>query len=289
MASSSAGPAVQRWLRNCRVCPNFCAVDRLAGQKGRCRAGPGITVSSAMLHHGEEPVLTGRGGSGTIFLTSCSLRCLYCQNYDISQLDRGQPLSPEETAAAMLALQRQGAENINLVTPTHQAPQLMEALLQARGEGLRLPLVYNCGGYENPDLLRELEGLVDIYMPDFKYASDEAGKRYSGVEGYATWCRRALKEMHRQVGDLVMDGRGVARRGMLVRHLVLPGGIAGSLEVVDFITEELSRDTFLNVMDQYRPAYRAQEHRELRRRAWRSEVEEVIAHARRRGMRRIFF
>ena len=275
------------WLSGCRVCPNFCGVNRLAGAKGRCRTAAELVVSSADLHFGEESVLVGRGGSGTIFFTACNLSCLFCQNYDISQLDRGRPVSKEQLIRLALALQDRGAENINLVTPTHQAPLIFEALREARRRGLRLPVVYNCGGYENPEFLRELDGLVDIYMPDFKYGSDEAGERLSGVRQYARWCQESLREMHRQVGDLAVDGRGVASSGLLVRHLVLPHGLAGSRQVIDFLAGEISRDTFLNVMDQYHPAWHAGEVHDLDRRVYRQEVEEVLDYARQKGMRRV--
>jgi putative pyruvate formate lyase activating enzyme len=275
------------WLSGCRVCPNFCGADRLAGEKGRCRTAAELVVSSADLHFGEESVLVGRGGSGTIFFTACNLRCLFCQNYDISQLDRGRAVGQEELICLALALQARGAENINLVSPTHQAPQIFEALREARRRDLKLPVVYNCGGYENPEFLRELSGLVDIYMPDFKYGSDEAGERLSGVRDYARWCRESLREMHRQVGDLRLDGRGVAASGLLVRHLVLPRGLAGSREVIDFLAEEISRDTFLNIMDQYHPAWRAAEVHELNRRVYREEVREVREYALARAMSRL--
>jgi putative pyruvate formate lyase activating enzyme len=278
---------LREWLSDCRVCPNFCRADRLAGEKGRCRTAGELVVSAADLHFGEEKVLVGRGGSGTIFFTACNLGCLFCQNYDISQLDRGRVITAEELVGLALALQARGAENINLVTPTHQAPQIFEALRVARRRGLRLPIVYNCGGYENPAFLRELSGQVDIYMPDFKYGTDTAGQRLSGVGEYARWCRESLREMHRQVGDLKIDGRGAALSGLLVRHLVLPRGLAGSRAVIDFLAEEISPDTFLNVMDQYHPAWRAGELRELDRRVYRQEVEEVREYALSRGMRRL--
>ncbi len=279
--------SLRDWLSGCRVCPNFCGVDRLAGEKGRCRTAAELVVSSADLHFGEERVLVGRGGSGTIFFTACNLRCLFCQNYDVSQLDRGRPLSAGELVRLALALQERGAENINLVTPTHQAPLIFEALREARRRGLRLPIVYNCGGYENPEFLRELSGLVDIYMPDFKYGADAEGERLSGVREYARWCRESLREMHRQVGDLRLGPRGVAVSGLLVRHLVLPRGLAGSRQVIDFLAGEISPDTFLNVMDQYHPDWRAGEIRELDRRVCRQEVQEVRDYARARGMRRL--
>jgi putative pyruvate formate lyase activating enzyme len=278
---------LRAWLSECKVCPNLCRVDRRQGQKGRCRLTDTLTLSSADLHFGEEAVLVGRGGSGTIFFTACNLACVFCQNYDISQLDRGCPASEEELVRLALSLQARGAENINLVTPTHQAPLIFEALKKARRRGLVLPIVYNCGGYENPEFLRELDGLVEIYMPDFKYGTDAEALAYSGAREYVRWCQESLLEMHRQVGDLALNGRGVAVRGLLVRHLVLPGGLAGSTKVIDFLAESLSPDTCLNIMDQYRPSFRAHEHSGLARRVFRHEVEEVVRYAREKGMRRL--
>jgi putative pyruvate formate lyase activating enzyme len=278
---------LREWLSECRVCPNQCRVNRRQGQKGRCRLADSLTVSSADLHFGEEPVLVGRGGSGTIFFTACNLACVFCQNYDISQLDRGSPVSEGELARLALGLQARGAENINLVSPTHQAPLIFEALKKARRQGLVLPIVYNCGGYENPEFLRRLEGLVDIYMPDFKYGSDAAAQAYSGVAGYVRWCQESLLEMQLQTGELALDSRGVAVRGLLVRHLVLPEGLAGSKAVIDFLAERVSRHTYLNIMDQYHPCFRAGEHRQLARRVFRHEVEEVVRYAREKGMDRL--
>lgn len=277
------------WLENCKVCPNFCNVNRLENKKGRCRSGYQVKVSSFNLHFGEESVLVGTGGSGTIFFTCCNLKCVFCQNYDISQLDSGEVISPEDLVAIMITLQLKGAENINLVSPTHQAPQIFEALKKAKLKGLRLPVVYNCGGYENPEFLRELDGLVDIYMPDFKYGSDLMGEKYSGITSYTGYCKSSLIEMHRQVGDLKLNSRNVAERGLLVRHLVLPEGIAVSRNVIDFISESISLNTFINIMDQYRPNYRASEYREIRRRVYYSEVEEVVMYAREKGLARILY
>ena len=280
-------PDLLEYLQSCELCPNFCRVNRLQGDKGRCRVGSELVVSSANLHYGEEPVLVGRGGSGTIFFTCCNLKCVFCQNYDISQLDYGRPVGRDELVRIMLTLQERGAENINLVTPTHQAAQIFEAVKRSRAQGLQLPIVYNCGGYENPEFLRELDGLVQIYMPDFKYGNDEAGSKYSGVSEYFTWCCRAILEMHRQVGDLQTDHRGVATRGLLVRHLVLPNSVADSQQVIDFLATSVSRGTFLNIMDQYHPAFHATEHKLLRRRIYRQEVEEVVRYARDAGMSRL--
>ena len=271
-------------LESCQVCPNACGVDRLRGERGRCRVGAPIMVASAALHFGEERVLVGRGGSGTIFLAGCSLRCVYCQNSDISQSAEGRALSVEDASRLMLSLQGQGAENVNLVTPTHQGPLWFEAVQHARRGGLRVPIVYNCSGYESVEFLREIDGLVEIYMPDMKYGSDDAASRYSGVDRYVEHSRAALIEMQRQVGVLALDGRGVATRGLLVRHLVLPDDVAGSRAVVDFIVERVSPRTALNIMDQYHPAHRAREHPTLRRRVSLEEVQAVRTYARSRGL-----
>ena len=270
-------------LRECRVCPNACGVNRLTGELGACGVGPEVRVASSSLHFGEEPQLVGRGGSGTIFFSGCSLECVYCQNSDISQSTWGGEYSARQTARLMLELQSRGAENINLVTPTHQ-PRLFDGLRIARTQGLSVPVVYNCSGYENPEYLREIEGLVDIYMPDIKYSSDAAGKRYSAVEGYWRWARQALLEMHRQVGTLRTDSRGVARRGLLVRHLVLPEDLSGSRGVLDFIADRISPHTFMNIMAQYRPAYRARNVPALRRRVTLEEFEGILTYARAKGM-----
>jgi putative pyruvate formate lyase activating enzyme len=243
-----------------------------------------IVVSSANLHYGEEPVLVGKGGSGTVFFTCCNLKCVFCQNYDISQLDHGHPASQEELVRIILTLQDRGAENINLVTPTHQAAQIFEAVKESRRRGLHLPIVYNCGGYENPEFLKELDGLVQIYMPDFKYGSNEAGEKYSGISAYTDHAQDALREMHRQVGDLRTNSRDVATRGLLVRHLVLPGDLAVSKAVIDFLADEISRHTYLNIMDQYHPCYHADEYRQLTRRVFTSEVDDVVSYARDKGM-----
>ncbi len=281
--------SLAEYLDNCSVCPNYCRVNRNAGERGKCRTGAEIVISAANLHFGEEAVLVGSGGSGTIFFTACNLACVYCQNFDISQLDRGQEISAAKLLMIMLSLQDRGAENINLVSPTHQAPQIFEVVKKARGKGLTIPIVYNCGGYENPEFLKALDGLVDIYMADFKYGSDRNGEIYSKIENYSRCCRVSLIEMYRQVGDLVMNERNIARRGLLIRHLVLPGGIAGSREVIDFIANRISPKTYLNIMDQYHPAYRAGEYRQLRRRVFRYEVDEIIDYAQKQGLKRVIY
>jgi putative pyruvate formate lyase activating enzyme len=251
-----ASAALSR-LACCDICPRCCAVDRLSDQRGFCRTGRLAGVASYAPHFGEEDCLVGRAGSGTIFFSGCNLSCHFCQNYDISQKDAGQEVSADELARMMLALQDCGCHNINFVTPTHVVPQILEALAPAREGGLDLPLVYNSGGYDSVDTLHLLEGVIDIYMPDAKYGQDGPALKYSGAPDYVERMKTALKEMHRQVGDLVTDEAGIARRGLLVRHLVLPEGIAGTEEVVRFISQEISKNTCLNVMAQYHPAYNA--------------------------------
>lgn len=274
-------------LQSCELCPRECRVDRLKGEKGYCRSGKELMMSSCGPHFGEEPELVGRHGSGTIFLTGCNLLCVYCQNYEISHLGHGNILSEAEMADCMLRLQNIGCHNINLVTPTHFTPQLVRAIALAADQGLRLPVVWNCSGYENVEVVKLLDGIVDIYMPDIKYASSSPAARYSNAPDYFERCREAVAEMHRQVGDLTVDEMGIARRGLLVRHLVLPNDLAGSVEVLKFLLS-LSKDTYVNIMDQYRPCGKAHEYRELARRPTHDEYMKVIDTARRLGLHRGF-
>jgi putative pyruvate formate lyase activating enzyme len=275
-------------LEECRLCGRECGVDRLESSKGAaCRTGAKAMVSSFNAHFGEEDPLVGQHGSGTIFFSNCNLKCQYCQNYEISQLGEGREVEPEELAAMMLHLEGRGCHNVNFVSPTHVVPQILEALLVAAEKGLSVPLVYNTGGYDSLDTLRLLDGIVDIYMPDMKYAAEEAGRKYSKVERYPQVNQSAVKEMHRQVGDLVLDDRGVAQRGLLVRHLVLPAGLAGTREIVSFLSEEVSPDTYLNVMSQYRPTYKAHNYPEIDRRPTAEELEEAVDLAREAGLARL--
>ncbi len=274
-------------LASCTVCPRECRVNRLAGEKGNCLTGHSAMVSSYGPHFGEEKPLSGWRGSGTIFLARCNLNCLYCQNHDISQTSAGEEMEPEQIAGLMLRLQSYGCHNINLVSPTHVVPQLLAAISTAACSGLRLPIVYNSGGYDSVPTLRLLDGVVDIYMPDMKYASADAALRYSNIPGYPQVNRAAVQEMHRQVGDLLLDERGIALRGLLVRHLILPNRLAGSAEIFDFIAREISTSTYLNLMDQYRPEYMAQQHPELNRRITSEEYQEVIRLARQAGLNRL--
>lgn len=279
--------AAEKLLTQCSLCARNCAVDRTAGQQGFCATGSAPLVASWGPHFGEERPLVGRHGSGTIFFANCNLGCIFCQNWDISRVCGGSEMSFERLAGIMIELQTEGCHNINLVSPTHQMPLIVRSVALAAEQGLTVPLVYNCGGYEPLDALKVLDGIIDIYMPDFKYADPALGKKYSLVEDYPAVAKSALKEMHRQVGDLVIDGRGVAVRGLLVRHLVLPGELENTRGVVRFIAEELSKDTYINIMDQYRPAYRAFEYSPLDRRITRKEYDEAIQAALDAGLRRI--
>lgn len=276
--------AADELISACRLCPRRCGVRRTDGEVGACGAGAEAQVASYGPHFGEERPLVGAGGSGTIFFARCNLSCVFCQNADISQLGDGLRVSARQLASIMLDLQERGCENINVVTPTHQMPQILHALAMAQEHGLHLPIVYNCGGYESVEALRILDGIVDIYMPDLKFADDAAGFRYSGVENYFAAAHLAIREMHRQVGDLEVNSRGVARQGLLVRHLVLPHGLAGTPKAVAFLAE-LSPHTYMNAMAQYRPCYRASEYSELSRRPTAAEFAEAVAIAREAGLR----
>ncbi len=274
-------------LESCRVCPHNCGVNRLVGEAGRCRTGREAIVSSYGPHFGEEAPLVGKHGSGTIFFANCNLTCLFCQNYSISQLGEGQEVRKEELAGMMLALQAKGCHNINLVSPTHVVPQILEALELAVQLGLHLPLVYNSGGYDSVQTLRMLDGIVDIYMPDMKYDDEGIARELSGIENYPEINRAAIKEMHRQVGDLEMNQEGVGQRGLLVRHLVLPHGLAGTRGVVDFLSKEISCNTYVNIMGQYHPCYRAFQVPSLGRGVSSSEFLEALVLAGEAGLSRL--
>ncbi len=278
-------------LRACRACPRACQADRLDNQAGHCHTGRRARLSSAAAHFGEEDCLRGRHGSGTIFFGGCSLRCAFCQNADISRRVSGRELEASELAAAMLALQERGCHNLNLVTPTHVVPQIVEAVAIAAGEGLLLPIVYNSGGYDCAETLALLDGIVDVYMPDFKFWRAETAARYAGAPDYPQVARRALAEMNRQVGPLVIGSDGLARRGLLVRHLVMPGLVAESGAILKWLADQLSADTYVNVMAQYRPAGEVGEPDGAARRfagigraPRRAEVDEVYAAGRRAGL-----
>jgi len=280
--------AAYRHLEDCDLCARYCRVNRRKGTEGAvCRTGERAVVASYGAHHGEEDPLRGWAGSGTIFFSWCNLRCVFCQNWDISQRGIGREVEPREIADMMLALQAEGCHNVNLVSPSHVVAQIIAAVRDAAARGLRLPLVYNTGGYDSPEALALLDGIVDIYMPDMKYGDSALARKYSKVRNYVEVNRAAVKEMHRQVGDLVLDERGIAQRGLLVRHLVLPHGIAETGEVLRFLAEQVSAKTYLNLMDQYRPCYRADEFPELERPVTGEEYREALAIAARHGLARL--
>ena len=281
-----AAAAVER-LSACDLCPRQCRADRIHRSIGAvCRTGARAVVSSFFAHHGEERCLSGTAGSGTIFFGFCNLHCAYCQNWDLSWNGDGDEVSADELAGMMLALQDRGCHNVNLVSPSHVVPQLLEAIAVAAGRGLALPLVYNTGGYDGDGALALLEGVVDVYLADLKYGDSETARRLSRAPGYFEVARGAIREMHRQVGDLVIDQDGIARRGLLVRHLVLPNGLAGTGAAMRFLAEEVSPQTYVNLMDQYRPCYRAADHAELARRPTQGELDEAVRLARVSGIAR---
>jgi len=274
-------------LEECCLCPRHCGVNRLAGESGKCRVTSQVAVSSYGPHFGEEAPLVGRHGSGTIFFACCNLQCIFCQNYTISHFGEGSVVDNEELARMMLSLQSSGCHNVNLVSPTHVVPYILEALEIAVSKGLYLPIVYNSGGYDSVETLKLLDGVVDIYMPDMKYFDEKTAERFSGVKNYPEVNRAAVKEMHRQVGDLQIDEQGVAQRGLLVRHLVLPNGLAGTEAAVHFLAQEVSTNTYLNVMAQYHPCYQAFDIPQLARPVSREEFNEAVDLARQQGLHRL--
>ena len=275
-------------LNNCKLCPRQCGVNRLNGEVGFCKAGEELMISSAFPHFGEEPPLVGNRGSGTIFLTHCNLKCIFCQNYDISHQGHGKIISSEQLAEYMHSLQKRGCHNINFVTPTHYLPQILAALPYAIDLGLNIPLVYNCGGYEALEAIHLLDGIIDIYMPDVKFASREVAEKYTQTPDYPEVVKKALREMHRQVGDLQINAEGIAERGILIRHLVMPNGLAGSRELMYFIATEISPHSYVNVMSQYRPEYKASDYPELSRGITHQEYIEAIDSAKDEGLDRGF-
>jgi len=281
-----AGRVVEAYshLSVCDVCAWECPVDRRAGKLGVCRTGELAKVSSYGPHFGEETPLSGTRGSGTIFFTRCNLRCQYCQNHDISQTDLGDEVDPETIANMMLDLQSRGCHNINFVSPSHVVPQIMAAVLIAATAGLIIPLVYNTGGYDSMPMLNLLNGVIDIYMPDMKYSDPDVSRRYSKIRDYPQINQRVVKEMHRQVGDLTFDDNGIALRGLLVRHLVLPNNLAGTDEVVHYLSDQISPQTYLNIMDQYHPAYKSHQYPELDRRLTSQEYQDAVEMAETAGL-----
>jgi putative pyruvate formate lyase activating enzyme len=281
----------RRLLEHCSVCPHNCGINRLKGELGLCRISAKARVASFGAHYGEESPLVGQNGSGTIFFEGCNLLCVFCQNYDISHIDKEGDASTEtddaDLAAIMLNLQEQGCHNINLVTPSHIVPQFLSALPIAIEKGLDIPIVYNSSGYDSPGTLQLLDGIVDIYMPDCKFWATETAKLYTKAKDYPEVMQKALKEMHRQVGDLVIDETGVARQGLLVRHLVMPGHLDETMDVLKFLAREISSDTYVNIMDQYRPCHRAYEFDKINHPLKRGECEQALAMAGELGLHRL--
>jgi len=274
-------------LASCVLCPRMCKVDRLSGETGVCKTGERAMVSSYNAHFGEEAPLVGRNGSGTIFFTHCNLLCVFCQNYDISHEDCGEEVSDEQLADIMLALQKSGCHNINFVTPSHVVPQILSALNLAAEKGLCIPLVYNTGGYDRIETLKILDGIVDIYMPDFKFWDPDIAYKSCEAKDYPEFARNALTEMSRQVGDLVTDASGIAQRGLLVRHLVMPHGHAGTREVMHFIADKISKNTYVNIMFQYRPCGKAYQFKEFSSRPSDRNFDEAVKSAREEGITRL--
>ena len=263
-------------LKDCQICPRRCRVNRLAGKLGVCKTGEKAKVYSYLCHHGEEPPISGENGSGTIFFSNCNLRCVYCQNYEFSQLGDGREVDERELASLMIGLQNDGCHNINFVTPTHVLPQILKALIIAIPQGLRVPLVYNTSGYELGEVLRQAEGIFDVYLPDARYADSGLSLKYSGAKDYPENNQAALKEMLRQVGRVRLDEHGVIESGLLIRHLVLPGALKNTESIMKFISQELGQDTCISLRSQYFPCFKAVEYREISRRLMVEEYQGAI-------------
>jgi putative pyruvate formate lyase activating enzyme len=272
-------------MKSCKLCPRKCGTNRLDGDEGFCQASSQLEIAAYHPHFGEEKPLVGKGGSGTIFLTNCALRCVFCINWEISQGGRGSPRSIEELAEMVLSLQRMGCHNINFVTPDHYIPHILLAVDIAAGKGLRLPLVYNTCGWMNLEIARKLDGIIDIYLPDFKYSHSEMAAKYSsGAESYPEAAKAALLEMHRQVGIAKPASDGLIYRGLMIRHLVMPNNVAGTKKVIEWIAQNLPKDTYLNIMSQYRPMYKAFEYPEISRRITYEEYSQAVKWAKKAGL-----
>ncbi|MFC1737642.1 radical SAM protein [Planctomycetota bacterium] len=272
-------------MKSCKLCPRMCGVNKLEGNKGFCRASSQLEISSYHPHFGEERPLVGKGGSGAIFLTNCSLRCVFCINWEISQGGQGKPRSIEDMAEMMLHLQKIGCHNINVVTPTHYSPHIVLAVDIAAGKGLRLPLVYNTCGWERLEILKKLDGIVDIYLPDFKYSDGKMAAKYSSAaETYPEITKAALLEMHRQVGVAKPAKDGLMYRGLMIRHLVMPNRVGGTKRIIEWIAQNLPEDTYLNIMSQYRPMHKAFDYPQIARRITREEYAEAVKWAKKAGL-----
>jgi putative pyruvate formate lyase activating enzyme len=274
-------------LQSCKICPRNCRVNRLEGKTGTCKVGRYAWVTSAFPHHGEEDCLRGHHGSGTIFFARCNLRCVFCQNYEISQAGEGEEVTPQDLAGLMLRLQERGCHNINFVTPEHVVPQILEGLLIAIRSGLRLPIVYNTSAYDSPESIRLMEGVVDIYMPDFKLWEARNSLKYLLARDYPVFARKVIKAMHSQVGVLKADEEGIALRGVLLRHLVMPGLLEETRQIMQFLAKAISMDTYINIMDQYRPAWKAkmdEKFAEINRTITSQEMRQALTYAQQAGL-----
>jgi len=266
-------------LSSCCICPRRCGVDRAGGKTGYCRAGLKASVYSHLAHQGEEPPISGERGSGTIFFSRCNMKCVYCQNYRFSQLDEGKEVTTGELADEMVSLEKRGCHNINLVSPTHYLPQILSALKEALEKGLSVPIVYNTSGYELKETMEAIEGVMDIYLPDMRYSDNSAAKKYSDAPDYVERNREAVLEMHRQAGDLITDEEGIAKRGVIIRLLALPGNISGTIETLRFIKNNISKNTYLSIMSQYYPTFKAYSYPEISRAIGREEYANVVDEA----------
>ncbi|MCK5097503.1 MAG: radical SAM protein [Desulfobacteraceae bacterium] len=277
----------KKLLENCDLCPRQCNVDRTSGESGFCQTGKNAIVCSFNPHFGEERPLVGTHGSGTIFISSCNLLCNFCQNYDISHGREGQEVTADQLAFMMLKLQNEGCHNINFVTPSHVVPQILSALQIAIPQGLSVPMVYNTSGYDKVKTLQLLDGIIDIYMPDFKFFTPESAKIADLPEDYSKVVKKAIIEMHQQVGDLVTDNTGIAQKGLLVRHLVLPDGLAGTKEIMNFLSKKISTNTYVNIMSQYRPCGTAHKVKPLSRHISAKEYKDALQIAKKEGITRL--
>ena len=267
---------MEKKLYSCTLCPHKCMVNREDGKLGRCKSSKNVKIALYSIHNYEEPCISGKNGSGTIFFSNCNLNCVFCQNYEISQLGRGKEISTSELADIFLEQQKRNAENINLVTPTSYVTQIVEAIDIARKRGLNLPIIYNTNGYEDVQTLKELKGYIDIYMPDFKYAENSLAKKLSNVDNYFEIATQAIKEMYKQVGIPSINNRGVMTKGILIRHLVLPGYIENSKKVLKWISKELPNDIYISVMAQYFPTYKAKQYDKINRKLTNDEWQQIL-------------
>ena len=262
-------------IKQCTICPHKCKVNREEGKLGRCRAGKNIKIALYSIHNYEEPIISGKNGSGTVFFSNCNLNCIYCQNYEISQQGRGKEITIEDLADIFLIQQNKGAENINLVTPTSYAIQIKQAIIIAKQKGLKLPIIYNTNGYEDIKTLKMLEGYIDIYLPDLKYYYDKTAKKYSNIDGYFEIATKAIKEMYRQVGYTKLDENGNIKKGLIIRHLILPGNIQNSKKILKYIKENIDPKVYISIMAQYFPTYKAKENSKINRKLTKEEYKEI--------------